>query len=153
MNELDQTDLRLLRLLQEDGRLSNAELAQKGHTSPATCHRRVQRLFREGYISGVRAVVNPQKVGLGSIAFVGVELDRSTPESFARFEKEVRGIAEVLECHLVAGALDYLLKIRVRDLADFNRMHVEVLIALPEVRMARTFFVIREVKEGAPLQF
>ena len=151
--DLDRIDRRLLRLLQADGRLSNAELAARVNVSPATCHRRTQRLFDEGVIQSVRAVVAPEQVGLGAIALVGVVLDRSTPESFAAFEAAVLDIAAILDCHLVAGDFDYLLKIRIRDMAGFNKFHGETLIALPGVRQARTFFVMKEVKDGGPLDF
>ena len=150
---LDRIDRSILRHLQADGRISNADLASRVNVSPATCHRRTQRLVEEGHIQTVRAVVNPQSVGLGAIAMVGVVLDRSTPESFAKFEAAILGLPMVLDCHLVAGDFDYLLKIRVADMADFNRLHGGVLIALPEVRQARTFFVMKEVKDGAPLDF
>lgn len=150
---LDKIDKRMLRLLQDDGRLSNADLATRVNVSPATCHRRTQRLFKEGYIQSVRAVVDPESVGLGAVAMVGVMLDRSTPESFANFEAAILALPMILDCHLVAGDFDYLLKIRVADMADFNRLHGDVLIALPEVRQARTFFVMKEVKDGAPLKF
>lgn len=152
-DRLDRTDLKILKLLQEDGRLTNAELAQRTNTSPATCHRRTQRLFAEGYVSGVRAMVAPDKVGRGSLVMVGVVLDRSTPESFSEFEAAVRKLAFVLDCHLVAGDFDYMLKIRVRDMADFNRLHGDKLIALPGTRQTRTFFVIREVIDNALLEF
>lgn len=151
MTPLDRTDRRLLRLLQQDGRLSNAELAARVNVSPATCHRRTQRLFAEGYIKGVRAQVDPGKVGLGALVMVGVVLDRSTPESFALFEEAVRSLPMVLDCHLVAGDFDYLLKVRVRDMADFNRLHGDRLIALPGIRQTRTFFVMKEVTDNAPL--
>ena len=150
---LDRTDLKILRALQGDGRLTNAELSQRVNVSPATCHRRTQRLFDEGYIAGVRAQVAPAAVGLGALVMVGVVLDRSTPESFAAFEDAVDEMKEVLDCNLVAGDFDYLLKVRVRDMADFNRLHTRQLIALPGVRQIRTFFVIKEVKENAPLSF
>lgn len=150
---LDKIDKRMLRLLQKDGRLSNADLANKVNVSPATCHRRTQRLFDDGHIQSVRAVVRPESVGLGTIALVGVVLDRSTPESFATFEAAILKLPMILDCHLVAGDFDYLLKIRVRDMADFSKLHGEVLIALPEVRQARTFFVMKEVKDSALLDF
>lgn len=148
---LDRIDLRILRLLQRDGRLSNAEIAKRAHVSPATCHRRTRRLFDEGHITGVRVQIAPGSVGLGALVMVGVVLDRSTPESFAAFEGAVTGMKEVLDCNLVAGDFDYLLKIRVRDMADFNALHGKRLIALPGVRQTRTFFVMKEVKEDAPL--
>jgi Lrp/AsnC family leucine-responsive transcriptional regulator len=150
---LDRIDLKLLRLLQAEGRLTNAELAQRVSVSPATCHRRTQRLMREGFIRGVRAMVAPGAVDRGALVMVGVVLDRSTPESFGTFERAVAGLSFVLDCHLVAGDFDYFLKIRVGDMADFNRIHGEQLIALPGVRQTRTFFVMKEVVDNAPLDF
>lgn len=150
---LDRIDINILRALQADGRLTNAELATRVNVSPATCHRRTQRLFDEGFISGVRAEIVPAAVGLGALVMVGVVLDRSTPESFAAFEGAVHKLKEVLDCNLVAGDFDYLLKIRVRDMADFNKLHGQKLIALPGVRQTRTFFVMKEVKENARLPF
>ncbi|PKA41935.1 Lrp/AsnC ligand binding domain-containing protein [Rhizobium sullae] len=151
--ELDRIDLKMLRLLQNNGRLSNAELAQMVDVSAATCHRRTQRLFEEGYVQSVRAMVEPQKVDRGALVMVGVVLDRSTPESFGAFEKAVAKLNFVLDCNLVAGDFDYFLKIRVRDMADFNRIHGTQLIALPGVRQTRTFFVMKEVVDNAPLNF
>lgn len=151
--EFDRTDLKILRALQSEGRLSNADLAERVNVSAATCHRRTQRLFDEGYITGVRAEIAPAAVGLGALVMVGVVLDRSTPESFAAFEGSVMAMKEVLDCNLVAGDFDYLLKIRVRDMADFNKLHGQKLIALPGVRQTRTFFVMKEVKENARLPF
>ncbi|MFC5504666.1 Lrp/AsnC family transcriptional regulator [Bosea massiliensis] len=150
--KLDRTDLKILRLLQSDGRMGNAEIAKRVNTSAATCHRRIQRLFAEGYVTGVRAQVSPQKVEMGTLAFV-VVLDRSTPESFGDFEAAIRAMPVVLDCHIVAGDFDYILKIRVRDMADFNKLHGDKLIALPGVRQTRTFFVMKEVVDNAPLAF
>jgi Lrp/AsnC family leucine-responsive transcriptional regulator len=152
-SELDRIDLKVLRLLQKNGRLSNAELAQLVDVSAATCHRRTQRLFEEGYIKSVRAMVEPQKVDRGALVMVGVVLDRSTPESFGAFEKAVAKLNFVLDCNLVAGDFDYFLKIRVGDMADFNRIHGTQLIALPGVRQTRTFFVMKEVVDNALLDF
>ena len=153
MPGLDRTDRRILRLLQQDGRLTNAELAGKVNVSPATCHRRTQRLFAQGYVRAVRAEIAPERVERGALVVVGVVLDRSTPESFAAFEAAVTALPFILDCHLVAGDFDYFLKIRVRDIADFNRLHGERLIALPGVRQTRTFFVMKEVIDNAPLDF
>jgi Lrp/AsnC family leucine-responsive transcriptional regulator len=153
ISPLDRTDLKILRLLQSDGRLANAELAKRVNVSAATCHRRTQRLFEEGYIRGVRAEVSPDRVERGALVIVGVVLDRSTPESFAAFEAAVAKLPFVLDCHLVAGDFDYFLKVRVRDIPDFRRLHGERLIALPGVRQTRTFFVMKEVVDNAPLEF
>ena len=148
---LDRIDLKILRLLQADGRMNNAEIAKRVNTSAASCHRRTQRLFDEGYIRGVHARIAPEKVGRGSLVIVGVVLDRSTPESFAAFEAAAQAMPTMLDCHLVAGDFDYFLKIRVSDMADFNRLHSETLIALPGVRQTRTFFVMKEVVDNAPM--
>ncbi|MBG6162945.1 Lrp/AsnC family leucine-responsive transcriptional regulator [Labrenzia sp. EL_208] len=153
MHSLDRTDRKIVKFLQEDGRLSNADLAERVNVSPATCHRRTQRLFDEGVIGSVRAIVNPEQVDRAALVIVGVVLDRSTPQSFAEFEDAVRRLNFVLDCHLVAGDFDYFLKIRVKDMADFNRLHGEKLIALPGVRQTRTFFVMKEVTDNAPLSF
>ena len=123
MNELDRTDIKILRALQKDGRLTNAELAEQVNSSPATCHRRTQRLFNEGYLDGTRAKIKPEAVGLGALAIVGVVLDRSTPESFEAFENAAIKMPFIIDCHLVAGDFDYFLKIRVRDINDFSRLH------------------------------
>ena len=153
MADLDRVDRRLLRLLQSNGRLTNAELAKKVNVSPATCHRRTQRLLEEGYVRAVRAMLAPERIERGTLVVVGVVLDRSTPESFGAFEAAIRKLPFILDCHLVAGDFDYFLKIRVRDIADFNRLHGEQLIALPGVRQTRTFFVMKEVIDNAPLDF
>lgn len=150
---LDRIDLKLLRLLQLDGRLTNAELAARANISPATCHRRTQRLFDRAHVKGVRALVDPHKVRRGALVIVGVVLDRSTKESFAAFEAAAKKLTFVLDCHLVAGDFDYFLKIRLRDMSEYNRLHGEHLLALPGVRQTRTFFVIKEVVDGAPLDF
>jgi Lrp/AsnC family transcriptional regulator, leucine-responsive regulatory protein len=149
MSVLDRSDAGILRLLQADGRMSNAEIAKRLNMSAATCHRRTQRLFDEGYIRGIHARVAPEKVGRGSLVIVGVVLDRSTPESFAAFEAAALAMPTLLDCHLVAGDFDYFLKIRVRDMADFNRLHSTTLISLPGVRQTRTFFVMKEVVDNA----
>ena len=150
---LDRADRDILVQLQANGRLTNADLAARVGVSPATCHRRTQRLFQEGYITAVRAQIAPEKVDRGSLVIVGVVLDRSTPESFGAFEAAVDDLPFILDCHLVAGDFDYFLKIRVRDMADFNRLHGEQLIALPGVRQTRTFFVMKEVTDNALLAF
>jgi Lrp/AsnC family leucine-responsive transcriptional regulator len=150
---LDRTDRAILRLLQKDGRMPNAELAKRANTSAATCHRRTQRLLEEGYVRAIRAEIAPASVERGALVIVGVVLDRSTPESFGAFERAIAKLPFVLDCHLVAGDFDYFLKIRVRDMADFNHLHGDQLIALPGVRQTRTFFVMKEVVDNAPLDF
>lgn len=144
--ELTQVDRRILRVLQRDGRTTNADLAKQVGLSPAACWTHTKRLFSTGVIRAVRALLAPEAIGYGTLVLVGVVLDRSTPESFAAFEAAVRALDQVLECVLVAGEVDYFLRIRVRDLPAFNRLHSETIIALPGVRQVRTFFVMNEVK-------
>jgi Lrp/AsnC family leucine-responsive transcriptional regulator len=153
IEELDKIDIKILRHLQRDGRLANADLAKLVDVSAATCHRRTQRLFEEGYIRAVRAMLAPERVRRGALVMVGVVLDRSTPQSFADFEAAIAKLPFILDCHLVAGDFDYFLKIRVRDMVDFNRLHGSQLIALPGVRQTRTFFVMKEVVDNAVLDF
>lgn len=150
---LDRIDLKILRALHADGRLTNAELAVRAGVSAATCHRRTQRLFEKGQITGVRAEVAPAAVGLGTLVMIGVILDRSSPDSRNNFEDAVLKVKEILDCILVAGEFDYFLKIRARDIADFNKLQSQTLIALPGVQNTRTFFVMREVRENARLTF
>lgn len=151
--EIDRIDRKIMHLLQKDGRMTNADLAAAVNVSPATCHRRTQRLFEQGFIRGVRAEIAPEKVERSALVLVGVVLDRSTPESFRSFEAAIRKLKFVLECHLVAGDFDFFLKIRVRDIHDFNRLHGDQLISLPGVRQTRTFFVMKEVVDNAALDF
>jgi len=143
---LDVADRRILRALQADGRLSNREVARRANLSESACWERTRRLFARGVIRAVRAAIDPHAVGQPTLVLVGVVLDRSTRESFAAFEAAVRELPQVLECHLVAGEVDYFLKVRVRDLPGFNRFHSERIIALPGVRQVRTFFVLNEIK-------
>jgi Lrp/AsnC family leucine-responsive transcriptional regulator len=150
---LDRIDMKLLRLLQLDGRLSNADLAKRANLSAATCHRRTQRLFAKGFVRSVRALIEPQRVERGALVMVGVVLDRSTQESFAAFEAAARKLTSVLDCHLVAGDFDYFLKFRLRDMSEYGRLHGDQLLGLPGVRQTRTFFVIKEVVDNAPLDF
>lgn len=151
MIDMDKTDINILKALQRDGRLSNAELATAVNVSPATCHRRTQRLFDHSIIHSVQAAIAPEAVDLGGLVMVGVVLERSTQESFKNFEAAVKQLRIVLSCYLVAGEYDYLLKIRIKDLADFNHLHSNQLLQLPEVRQLRTYFVMKEVVENAPL--
>ncbi len=148
---LDAADRRILRALQADGRLSNKDLARRVHLSESATWTRTRRLFATGVIRGVRAVLDPAALGQPSLVLVGVVLDRSTTDSFAAFEAAVRALPQILDCHLVAGEVDYFLRIRVDDIASFARFHSAHILALPGVRQVRTFFVLNEVKSDGPL--
>ncbi len=144
--ELDRIDLRILRALQEDGRIANLKLAESVGLSPTAVLARVQRLTREGYILGYEARLNPLKLGAGMLVFVEVLLDRTTPNVFDEFKAAVQTRREILEAHMVAGGFDYLLKTRSADMADYRRFAGAVLWQLPGVRETRTYAVMEEVK-------
>ena len=149
--ELDRIDLRILRLLQQDGRISNQKLADSVGLSPTAVLARVQRLTREGVILGYRAELNPDKLGRGLVVFVEVLLDRTTQNVFDEFKAAVQAHPEILECHLVAGGFDYLLKTRMADMAAYRAFDGDVLWRLPGVRETRTYAVMEEVKRGGAL--
>jgi Lrp/AsnC family transcriptional regulator, leucine-responsive regulatory protein len=144
---LDRTDRRLLRLLQTDGRLSIAELARQVHLSATPCLERVRRLERDGYIRGYVADLNPALLGAALIAFVQIQLDRTTPDVFNRFKEGVVTLDPVQECHMVAGGFDYLLKVRIADMATYRRF-LEDLAALPGIEQTHTYVVMEEVKSS-----
>lgn len=148
---LDRTDRRLLALLQNDGRAAGVELAEKVGLSPTATGERLKRLAREGFITGYRATLDPVKLGLHLLVFVEVYLDKTTPDAFERFAAAVKRAPEVLECHMVAGGFDYLVKTRVADMGAYRRFLGEVLLALPAVRETRTYAVMEEVKTDGAL--
>ena len=149
--EMTVQERKILRALQIDGRISNADLARKVGLSTTACWNHTKRLYKNGIIKSVRAQIDPNAVQQGTVVLIGVVLDRSTPESFATFEAAARELQQVLECWLVAGDVDYFMKIRVRDLPAFNHLHNTKIIALPGVRQVRTFFVLNEVKSDGLL--
>lgn len=151
MAEFDATDLRLLSILQEDGRITNADLAERVHLSPSTCHRRLQRLEREGVIRGYAALLDPAAIGRRAIVFVEITLTRQATETLDDFERAVALIPDVLECHLTAGKADYLLKIAAADAEDFARIHREHLARLPGVAQMHSSFALRTIRASVAL--
>ena len=143
---LDRTDLQLLAELQRGARLTNAELAERVHLSPSACLRRVQRLERDGVISGYRAEVDPERVGLGLQAFVRVQLEKHDAGHVGRFTEAVRGWDEVVACHALAGDMDYLLHVIVQDLDHFSRFLLDRLLNDSGVADVNSSFVLRTVK-------
>lgn len=142
---LDRTDRALLRQLQRDAAVSNVALAERVHLSPAACLRRVERLKAAGYIRGTVALLEPRALDAGTLVLIGVVLDRSTPESFAAFEKAVQTVSGCMECHVVTGEFDYFLMVRTRDGESYNRLHAQQLLYLPGVRQIRSFMVLKQV--------
>ncbi|GAB3777964.1 Lrp/AsnC ligand binding domain-containing protein [Ramlibacter monticola] len=149
--DLDRIDLRILQVLQADGRLSNLKLAEAVALSPTAVLARVQRLTREGYILGYEARLDPLKLGAGLLVFVEVLLDRTTPNVFEAFKAAVQVHPQILECHMVAGGFDYLLKTRVADMHAYRDFAGTVLWQLPGVRETRTYAVMEEVKSTSRL--
>jgi len=151
LEDLDRTDRRILQQLQEDGRISNLKLAEAVALSPTAVLARVQRLTREGYILGYEARLNPALLGAGMLVFVEVLLDRTTPNVFEQFKAAVQVHPEILECHMVTGGFDYLVKTRVADMEAYRHFAGTVLWQLPGVRETRTYAVMEEVKNSTRL--
>lgn len=143
--EIDRTDRAILRLLQRDASLSNVALAAKVHLSAPACLRRVDRLKKLGFITGIVALLNPRALDARMLIVIGVVLDRSTPDSFADFEKAAVKVSGCMECHVVTGEFDYFMLVRTRDSDSFNRLHAEQLLHLPGVRQIRSFMVLKQV--------
>ncbi|MBS0449671.1 MAG: Lrp/AsnC ligand binding domain-containing protein [Proteobacteria bacterium] len=148
---LDRLDLRILDALQSDGRMANLKLAETVGLSPTAALARVQRLTRDGYILGYEARLNPMKLGAGMLVFVEILLDRTTPNVFDEFKAAVQVRPEIMECHMVAGGFDYLIKTRSANMDDYRRFAGTVLWQLPGVRETRTYAVMEEVKNSAKL--
>ena len=146
IHELDRIDRQLLRLLQHDGRQAVSELARAVHLTTTPCYERVKRLERDGYIQGYTALICPERLGLPLVAFVEVTIDRTSPEVFQSFQSTVESFDEVVECSMVAGNFDYLLKIRVADIAAYRRFLGVRLATTPGLTQTRTYMVMEQVK-------
>lgn len=145
MYEIDGTDRRILRELQKNGRMTNAELGEKANLSASACHRRVQRLEAEGVIGGYVALLDARRIGRPAVVFVEITLSGQTEEVLDAFERQVGLIPEVIECHLMAGTADYLLMVVARDTEDFARIHRRDLARLPGVAQMHSSFALRTV--------
>ena len=149
--DLDRIDLKILDALQLDGRISNLKLAETVALSPTAVLARVQRMTKEGYILGYEARLNPLKLGAGLMVFVEVLLDRTTPNVFDAFKAAAQARSEIMECHMVAGGFDYLLKTRMLDMNAYREFAGTVLWQLPGVRETRTYAVMEEAKNSTRL--
>ncbi len=148
---LDRTDHLILAALQRDGRVSNRDLAERVHLSESACLRRVRALEDRGVITGYAAQVNPARVGLPGNVFVSITLNRQEQGDLAAFEEAVARVPEVMECYLMTGQQDYLLRVVVSDPADFERLHSQHLTRLPGVARVQSSFALRVVRKGAEL--
>ncbi len=142
---IDQTDRRILGALQKQGRISNAELSERVNLSPSACHRRVHRLEVDGYIKNYVALLDPRKLEVSTTVFVEITLSGQADEVLEAFEKAVARIPDVLECHLMAGTADYLLKVVAENTDDFARIHRQHLARLPGVAQMQSSFALRTV--------
>ena len=151
VNDLDERDRAILRELMRDGRLTNAELADRVHLSQSACLRRVRALEEGGIVAGYAMLLDPAAVGLPGAAFVSVSLDQQGRAALDRFEREVSRHPEIIECYLLAGASDYLLRVAFRDARDFERIHTDIITQLPGVSRVQSTMTLRTVKKTTVL--
>jgi Lrp/AsnC family leucine-responsive transcriptional regulator len=149
--ELDATDRRILAVLQKQGRITNAELSELVNLSPSACHRRVQRLEEEGFIAAYVALLDNRRMGRPTTVFVEITLQSQAEDLLDAFEREVARVPDILECHLMAGTADYLIKIMAEDTEDFARIHRQFLSRLPGVRQMQSSFALRTVVQTTAL--
>ena len=143
--KIDDTDRRILNVLQRNGRVSNAELADQVNLSASACHRRVQRLEQDGIIRHYVAMLDPRKIGVPATIFVEITVSTQADEVLEAFEKAVARIPDVLECHLMAGSADYILKVVAENTDDFARIHRQYLTRRPGVAQMQSSFALRTV--------
>jgi Lrp/AsnC family leucine-responsive transcriptional regulator len=151
LDDLDARDRAILRVMQQDGRLTNAELAERVGLSPSACLRRLKLLEDSGLVAGYAMILDQKACGLPGTAFVFITLDQQGRQALDTFEAAVRGVPEILECHLLAGASDYLVRVVFRDAADLERIHTEILTRLPGVVRVNSTLTLREVKKTTRL--
>lgn len=150
---LDKIGIKILQNLQAEGRLTNAELANRVNLSPAACLERVRRLQDDGFITGYTALLNPAALNAGLLAYIEVEMDRYSPAQSEPFRRLMLDIPEVMECHLVTGPFDYLIKARVRDMLAYREFLDRVFTALKGVRRTNSFVVMEELKTSTRIPF
>ncbi|MCW1382066.1 Lrp/AsnC family transcriptional regulator [Novosphingobium sp. KCTC 2891] len=149
---MDRADVALIEALQRDSSRSIAELAESVALSPSACHRRIRALEERGVIDGYAARVDPRRIGLAVEVFVEITLTSQSRESMDRFERAVGDFDDILECHLMSGSADYLLRVAAADLEEYGRIHRDCLARLPGVSATRSSFSLRRIKrfEGYP---
>ncbi len=154
MPELDRLDLRILDELQRDGRLSLTELGERIGLSTSPCAERVRRLERQGVITGYHARIDPLAVGKGLLVFVEITLSSKSEQVFEAVRRELQHLPEVMECHLVSGSFDYLVKARLGAMADYRDLLGSILQKIPVPAQSHSYVVMEEVKDGSylPLQ-
>ena len=151
VRELDRIDMKILAVLQADARMPITELAEKVGLSVTPCGERVRNLEKEGVIMGYHARLNPHALGLGLLVFVELKLSTKSGTIFGKFKQEILKLPCVLECHLVSGDFDYLIKARIAQMADYRTLLGDILLTLPGAQESRSYIVMEEVKEGFAL--
>ncbi|PTD96885.1 winged helix-turn-helix transcriptional regulator [Pseudothauera lacus] len=147
MRDLDRIDRKILDLLQKNARMAMTELADKVGLSASPCTERVRRLERDGVITGYHAHVNPHALGRSLLVFVEIKLSAKSGEVFERVKNEMRFVPEVMECHLVSGDFDYLVKARIAEMSEYRRLLGNILLKLPAAAESRSYVVMEEIKE------
>lgn len=148
---LDTIDRNILRVLQQDGRITNQDLAARSGISPSACFDRLRKLREQGYVRDIVALLDPEKLNQSLLVFIEVILDRTTGNVLDQFAAAVKDMPEIIECHMVAGGFDYLLKIRVQDMAAYRRLLGDSIMQMKGVRETRTYAVLEEVKYSTSL--
>lgn len=148
---LDATDRRILSVLQKEGRITNADLSERVNLSPSACHRRVQQLEEAGFIDKYVALLNTRMMGKPTTVYVEITLQSQAEELLDAFERAVARVPDILECHLMAGTADYLIKVMAEDTEDFARIHRQHLSRLPGVRQMQSSFALRTVVQTTAL--
>lgn len=151
IRELDKIDLKILSVLQENARMPITELAERVGLSVTPCGERMKTLEKEGVILGYHARLNPHALGLGLLVFVELKLSTKSGAIFSKFKQEILKLPSVLECHLVSGDFDYLIKARIAQMADYRTLLGDILLTLPGAQESRSYIVMEEVKEGFAL--
>lgn len=148
---MDALDAQILSVVQEDGRITNAELAERVRLSPSPCLRRLRRLERDGLISGYRAILDRRRVGLGVTVFVDLRVGGHSADAAGKVERALADIPEVVAAHIVSGPADFLLEVVIADLDHYEELLMHRLLKLPGVTDVRSNFALRTVKSGGPL--
>jgi Lrp/AsnC family transcriptional regulator, leucine-responsive regulatory protein len=148
---MDAMDRKMLAVLQEEGRISNAALAERLHLSPSPCLRRMRALEQDGVIAGYRAVLDREKLGIPMTVFVELKVEGHSDRSAAAISKAINATPEIVAAHIVSGSADFLLEVAVADLAHYERVMFETLLKLPNVADVRSNFALRTVKPPGPL--
>ena len=145
--KFDRIDSNIIRILQKEGRISYTDLADRVGLSTTPCMERVKRLEKDGVILGYHARINPEALDYNMLVFVEISLSYQSPDAFARFSEAIAGFPYILECHLVSGDTDYLIKARISDMSQYRELLGEMLLRIPGVRNSKSYIVMEEVKE------